>query len=57
MISFASRGIPFLATFNPVSPETFERPPLPAQITVRTVVPRDFQAWKVLWDGYNALLR
>jgi hypothetical protein len=42
MISFASRGIPFLATFNPVSPETFERPPLRAQITVRTVVPRGF---------------
>jgi GNAT superfamily N-acetyltransferase len=23
-------------------------------ITVRAVVPEDFAAWKVLWDGYNA---
>jgi GNAT superfamily N-acetyltransferase len=28
--------------------------PLPAQFTVRAVVPGDFPAWKVLWDGYNA---
>jgi GNAT superfamily N-acetyltransferase len=23
-------------------------------ITVRDVLPRDFKAWKVLWDGYNS---
>jgi hypothetical protein len=28
---------------------------LPAQFTVRAVVLGDFRAWKVLWDGYNAL--
>jgi GNAT superfamily N-acetyltransferase len=27
---------------------------LSAQLIVRDVVPGDFQAWKVLWDGYNA---
>jgi GNAT superfamily N-acetyltransferase len=27
---------------------------VPAQITIRPVLPGDFQAWKVLWDGYNA---
>jgi GNAT superfamily N-acetyltransferase len=27
---------------------------LPTQINVRDVTPRDFSAWKVLWDGYNA---
>ena len=25
-----------------------------AQITVRSVAPGDFPAWKVLWDGYNS---
>ena len=25
-----------------------------APITVRDVLPDDFQEWKVLWDGYNA---
>jgi GNAT superfamily N-acetyltransferase len=23
-------------------------------LTIRSVVPEDFPAWKVLWDGYNA---
>jgi GNAT superfamily N-acetyltransferase len=27
---------------------------LPTQITIRSVEPEDFHAWKVLWDGYNA---
>jgi GNAT superfamily N-acetyltransferase len=27
---------------------------VPARVTVRDVLPGDFQAWKPLWDGYNA---
>ena len=27
---------------------------MPTQITIRSVEPEDFHAWKVLWDGYNA---
>ncbi len=27
---------------------------MPAPISVRPVLPSDFPAWKVLWDGYNA---
>ena len=27
---------------------------MPNELTVRPVEPRDFEAWKPLWDGYNA---
>src|SRR5579862_3624908 len=27
---------------------------VPATVTIRDVLPDDFQEWKVLWDGYNS---
>lgn len=27
---------------------------MPEQFAIRSIVPADFDAWKVLWDGYNA---